>query len=315
MSIDKSDENSAKKKTKNAASDWTKIVNLWKHLNKEATSIENKSRPEIVEDINSFLNAAAICMDLTKGGDGDSSSISNLQEDYHKKIEELKSSPGLPTNVEEQYSSVDKVNNSSNIESTNCLPPVEKLIEDLGRKLDKKLGRINNTISDTTRVENESKEKFEILKREIGEQNNAIKTILEQQVNSLVSELNNSLHKLSDTVVRRLNFFGPEIIAGISKDIKGFQSTLYRTSNEIERITTCLDGKIDMRDAESILELRSKAESSAKSDILLAISAQVMPVIQILQRINSEDQEALSRTLQKLYERCAKSGLIPVERL
>lgn len=108
-----------------------------------------------------------------------------------------------------------------------------------------------------------------------------------------------------------------DILDKINSVAQADHVTEYLTNlhNESKNLHTRLDKKIDLQDAEQILELKHKIEESVNDHLITAVSEKIMPVVDILKRKVEGLDTTFSKSVDDLEQRCRQAGLIPIDKL
>ncbi len=87
------------------------------------------------------------------------------------------------------------------------------------------------------------------------------------------------------------------------------------SSDEVGRLHTRIDSKIDLGDAEKVLKFRNDLEPHVRASVVRSMSKEVMLAVEDLKEKIPSDDPVLAKALTYLESQCKKAGLIPIDKL
>ena len=195
---------------------------------------------------------------------------------------------------------------SSSIITTECVEPkvdsssisIEKLEHEV-KTANKKLEKLHSIVEQQNKVI----DKIETLTK-ISTGNKSNLDILHKSIEEKILHQDNLIQEVLENI---------KLLA----QAEHVTQCLVDLRNKSDELHNRLDSKIDLKDADQIIELKNKLEDNIKSQLVYSLSQKIMPAVDILKKkvSDSDSDSEILNSVNQLIQRCQKAGLISTENL
>ena len=252
------------------------VKNLVAENNVETTSEKSKKNPMPLEENNNniILGSTAENTILVEGKTNNTSELKQI--------------------VEKDYGSVHEQNEIIQLLSslTKDHARLIKDVDSINRRLDRISSNVNS-IQNEVLPENQTPSSF------LARINRTIKSSIEEW-----RKEHNEEKQIRDEQIRRLL-----VKINTAAQADHVDEHLANLQIQSKNLHSRLDAKIDLQDAQKILELRSEMERFVRDDLIRSMSKIIMPVVDILKDQVQDRDTTIVAIVNDLEQRCKQAGL------